>query len=109
MRPRIAPNDERLSRLIAGGTPMDFSRNTDEFVRLFSLHTLAVTHHVPCPPKQDTPNAVAGYGFGSAHTSGPNMALCDGSVRSVSYSIDPEVHRRLDNRQDGLPIDVNPF
>jgi len=29
----------------------------------------------------------------------------DGAVWAVSYSMDPEVHRRLGNRRDDLPID----
>ena len=37
------------------------------------------------------------------------MAFCDGSVRMVSYTIDPEVHRRLGNRQDGLLIGGGDF
>ena len=37
------------------------------------------------------------------------MALCDGSVKMMSYSIDLETHRRLANRKDGLVIDAKRF
>jgi hypothetical protein len=33
------------------------------------------------------------------------MVMYDGSVRSISYMIDTETHRRLGNRIDGMPID----
>jgi prepilin-type N-terminal cleavage/methylation domain-containing protein/prepilin-type processing-associated H-X9-DG protein len=39
--------------------------------------------------------------FGSAHASVLNMAFCDGSVRTVSYDIDPLAHRAQANRFDG--------
>lgn len=44
--------------------------------------------------------------FGSAHSGGLNMALCDGSVRFVSYSIDAATHRALGNRRDGKAVTI---
>lgn len=60
-------------------------------------------------PVQDTPGLQYDNQFGSAHGGGLNMSFCDGSVRSISYSIHPETHRRLGNRNDGKPIDDNAF
>jgi prepilin-type N-terminal cleavage/methylation domain-containing protein/prepilin-type processing-associated H-X9-DG protein len=47
--------------------------------------------------------------FGSAHAAGFNMAMCDGSVRSISYSINLTVHGYLANRKDGHAIDGSQF
>ncbi len=33
------------------------------------------------------------------------MAMCDGSVQTISYDIDPQTHRYLANRFDGEVID----
>ena len=61
------------------------------------------------PPVQDTPGMSYIQAFGSAHSNGLHMSLCDGSVQFINYTIDPEVHRRLGNRMDGAPIERNSF
>jgi len=38
---------------------------------------------------------------------GFNAAMCDGSVRFLSESIDPKTLLRLFTRNDGEPIDYN--
>ena len=60
-------------------------------------------------PYQDTPGVDDFLAFGSAHAIGLNMAFCDGSVQSISYSIDSETNRCLCNRRDGKSIDANKF
>jgi hypothetical protein len=61
------------------------------------------------PPIQDQSgvggNDLHSATFGSAHAAGFNVVLCDGSVRTISYSIDTWVHKNLANRKDGNPID----
>jgi prepilin-type processing-associated H-X9-DG protein len=51
-------------------------------------------------PVQDglRPPAVGFFRFGSAHPSGFNMLMCDGSVSQLSYAIDPKVFRTRGNR-----------
>jgi prepilin-type processing-associated H-X9-DG protein len=56
------------------------------------------------PPVQDGPMAGPRQ-FGSAHSNGCYFAFVDGSVALISYQVAPEVHRRLGNRKDGLPVD----
>jgi prepilin-type N-terminal cleavage/methylation domain-containing protein len=44
--------------------------------------------------------------FGSVHANAGHFALCDGSVKAVSYTVDSTVYRYLGNRKDGEMVEV---
>lgn len=58
------------------------------------------------PPRQDT-RGLSAHIFGSAHTAGFQVVLCDGSVRMISYAIDQKNYQNLGNRMDGENITWN--
>ena len=60
-------------------------------------------------PMQDQSGNMNYCCFGSAHAGGFNMAFCDGSVATISYSIDSVIHARLGNRNDGQSVSAEAF
>lgn len=52
-------------------------------------------------PKLDKRGVSDWSSFGSSHTTGLNMAMCDGSVKFTNYSISPTVFTRMCGRNDG--------
>jgi prepilin-type processing-associated H-X9-DG protein len=83
-----------------------YSGQQDDVVR--------TTHYQPAAafeslPAQDRPGFAVRtwWRFGSAHPGGFHMAMCDGSVQSVDYDIDAEVHRRMGNREDGEVVGMD--
>lgn len=75
-------NDRSYDQTMYTGVDLDTSRWTQQ------------------TPLQDA-DPIFDRSFGSAHSQACHMALCDGSVRTVSYSIDSNVHRWIGNRKDG--------
>ena len=62
-----------------------------------------------CPPQADGAQRIAGTNAsfrtpGSAHAAGLNAVFADGSVRSISYDVDPETFNCLGHREDGQAI-----
>lgn len=58
-------------------------------------------------PERDKAGGVSGYEFGSAHSNGINGLFSDGSVRLISYSVDPTQFNWMTDRMDGNPINFN--
>lgn len=59
------------------------------------------------PPAMDT-NASNPAAFGSGHRAGWNVAYADGMVRTVSFSIAPNLHACLSGRNDGPGVIAMP-
>ena len=59
------------------------------------------------PPMRDTPGYGDMYRFGSAHYGAAHFSMCDGSVRRISYSVDPPTFQNLGSRNDGQTIDLS--
>ncbi len=64
------------------------------------LFRFANSQYPPVRDKSGTTNPIR---FGSAHVTGCGFVFCDGSVRNVSYTVDPLVHAQLGNRKDTRP------
>jgi prepilin-type N-terminal cleavage/methylation domain-containing protein len=82
--------------------------NNDNYRSTGRLDGAAIVEAVPIPDST-AENAVpaSDLRFGSAHSGVWNVAMCDGSVQSLSFDIDWQVHRDLGNREDGNSHDLS--
>ncbi len=55
-------------------------------------------------PMQDTSGYTDDSIYGSAHSGSFNIALCDGSVQAINYSVNVTTFGYLCSRNDGMPI-----
>jgi prepilin-type N-terminal cleavage/methylation domain-containing protein/prepilin-type processing-associated H-X9-DG protein len=67
------------------------------------------TETAPLRPMRDRPGLESVDSYGSAHPTGINFVMCDGSVHSISYDVDGIMFCRLGNRNDRRPIDAGTF
>jgi prepilin-type N-terminal cleavage/methylation domain-containing protein/prepilin-type processing-associated H-X9-DG protein len=102
-------------RWFDGNDPADDQNIFVAFDRDMNRYTAAGSHiqgtpRVPIaasqhrPPLQDTPGLVrdSGRDFGGPHVGGINCVFCDGSVRTVSFSVDLEAWRLCGGRNDEI-------
>jgi prepilin-type N-terminal cleavage/methylation domain-containing protein len=83
------------------GSPTDDKGDNEPIFSGFNRDFQRSTNFVPL---QDTLGVRFDSSFGSAHPGVLNMSLCDGSVRSVSYDINEDVHRYYGVRNDGQVV-----
>lgn len=62
--------------------------------------------HPQWPLMHDKHGVISIGSFGSAHFSGANFVMADGSVHQIAYTIDSEIYRYLGNRHDGRSVQV---
>ena len=60
-------------------------------------------------PDYSAPTGNGDLRFGGSHTGVINIALADGSVRTLSYTVDRTTFKNLGNKADGQPIDLSGY
>ena len=76
--------------------------NNDNFRKTANGNYGSLTALTPLLDAPEYPANIPGQdAFGSAHAGGVNMAYCDGSIHTVNYEIDWQIHRDLGDRADG--------
>ena len=101
----LLAGDKRLNRGLLGQRQKDddtgYSTGWDE-------DTVRQTD-LPPLPDYSAPEGDGDFRFGSSHTAIFNAVLADGSVRSLTYSINPVTFANLGNKADGQVIDLDSY
>lgn len=87
-----------------GGTAGDRDQGDDQGAWIgddLDVHRFTDANALPAPDQAGLPQI---FSFGSAHPAGFYMAMCDSSVRSMSYDIDVNAYQLLGNRDDGQAV-----
>jgi prepilin-type N-terminal cleavage/methylation domain-containing protein/prepilin-type processing-associated H-X9-DG protein len=98
--------DKRLNKAFLGQYMED---DSEGYAAGFDENTMRTTSLPPLPDFYGQPGEKGDYRFGSSHTGGFNAVFADGSVHTLSYTIDPTVFSNLGNRNDGQVINASDF
>jgi prepilin-type processing-associated H-X9-DG protein len=101
--------DKRLNIAFLGQFQADdnegYSDGWDHDVMRYTGNARPGTNSTAAPqPDYSAGSGDGGQRFGSSHTGGFNAVFCDGSVKFITYSIDPYTFARVGTRDDGLVI-----
>jgi prepilin-type N-terminal cleavage/methylation domain-containing protein/prepilin-type processing-associated H-X9-DG protein len=104
--------EKRMNLYYLGGANCPSGNRSDDNEGYTAGNDWDTMRNANVPPAPDTrqPTTERGFaGFGASHPSGLNIVFADGSVRHVSFSIDPAVFTRLGTRADGQPVGADDF
>jgi prepilin-type N-terminal cleavage/methylation domain-containing protein/prepilin-type processing-associated H-X9-DG protein len=97
--------DKRLNTGLLGQLQKD---DDTGYASGFDADVIRQSNRAPLPDYR-APTGDGDLRFGSSHTGRFNIALADGSVISLSYSIDPTVFSNLGNVSDGQVVSPTDF
>jgi prepilin-type N-terminal cleavage/methylation domain-containing protein/prepilin-type processing-associated H-X9-DG protein len=98
--------EKRMNKALLG------QPQTDDYMGYtcgFDDETVRKTNLAPAPDFVGDGNLNGGQIFGSSHPSRFNAVFADGSVHSISYTIDPLLFSYLGNKSDGQVVNGNDF
>jgi prepilin-type N-terminal cleavage/methylation domain-containing protein/prepilin-type processing-associated H-X9-DG protein len=101
----VLVGDKRLNRQYLGQPQKD---DDIGYTAGWDNDTMRRTDVAPLPD-YSAPSGDGGGRFGSSHTGRFNMVFADGSVHSITYSIDTTVFSYLGNKGDGQAFDSSAF
>jgi prepilin-type N-terminal cleavage/methylation domain-containing protein len=103
--------DGTSNTLLVGDKRVNLARlgqpNTDDILGYtagWDDETMRQTEFLPLPDYSDPTTSDTIARFGSSHTDCFNVVFADGSVRTMSYSVQKTTFSLLGNRSDGQPI-----
>jgi prepilin-type N-terminal cleavage/methylation domain-containing protein len=100
----LLAGDKRLNRRHLG---LPQSDDNEGYTAGFDEDTVRRTDRPPAPDFFGT--STGKKLFGSSHTGVFNIVLADGSVRSLTYGINPTTFRYLGNTSDGQVVDLSGY
>jgi prepilin-type processing-associated H-X9-DG protein len=73
------------------------------------VHVMPPNNIFQCGGDNDDAGRQAGYGASSRHSGGVNTLFCDGSVKFIKNSVNPQAYWALGSRANGEVLDASSY